>query len=627
MTLLMKSCGLKCRASSVCRSFIRFTQPSTQKPWCRGIHELRTKEKMCMNTWRDQLSLTRAFATRPANEENILRDERKAVWRDTSIRRPHSDLYFPEEENEHFHLVLERMPEYKDKLITVIKECDRRYDRNNWNLQQLFLAADFHFATRCSAFLRSGSVAHLHDRIQTQLKHLSKTELVLFMYHCGVSRQITKSAVPQILEKVLDQFEMLNFEELAIICIGLFKTNNIIYMPQFLTKLSQRVHRDMATASHLALSAVFKTLCKSANKNTSRYNSDFQEVLVSLLDKSTTVLPDLPFSTFIHIFRFFLGVHWMSEAFLATLVETVLKDEVSKWRVKEISRFLFHLCNFTCFSGDPKFQRVIEVLLGEFRDQRRRKEFQMFPESLLQGLVGLSFVDVYDEELTDFLFGNDFQDRLSAQRKSLQKVDFIRDLFQLDRSLKIDRPDYHGNHLATTVKNMSDIPMNPTRQVSRVNSIRDVILKEVMCELVSLLGGQDYLRVGHLLPHYHTTDIEVRLGEDGKPIPVREWTTSSTTAQTSQQQQPGNLHKLLVDLSVLQKQQRLALVMFGPNCYHVYRDKGGHSSKQLLGLHQMKLRHLACSGFTNIQIPYFEFNQASDRSSYLKHKLFGQDSR
>lgn len=453
-----------------------------------------------------------------------MRHERNAVRRDRYIRRPQPDLYFPEEENEHFHLVLEKMPEYKNKLIyvtdateivevgvaeecssilgaldnlptdietemglldrlanlpqsakpgllgeerfkslclsalskvenlsdqqffkmlralstfgfrramhgeartfrlsvhsMVTKECERRSDRNNWNLQQLFLAADFRFATRCSTFLSAGSMADLHNRIQKQLKHLSKAELVLFMYHCGVSRQITKSAIPQILEKVLDQFETLNFDELAIVCLGLFKTNNAVYMPQFLTKLSQRVHRDMGTATHLALSAVFKTLCKSTDKNTSRYNSDFQGVLWPLLDKSTTVLTDLPFSTFIHIFRFFLGLHWMSEAFLATLVETVLKDDVAKWRVKEISRFLFHLCNFTCFAGDPKFQRVVEVLLGEFRDQRRRKEFQMFPESLLQGLVGLSLVDVYDEELTDYLFGNDYQHLLSAQRKS-----------------------------------------------------------------------------------------------------------------------------------------------------------------------------------------------------------------
>ncbi|NXD23564.1 FAKD5 protein, partial [Spelaeornis formosus] len=527
----------------------------------------------------------------------------------------------------------------------LLKACEAEFCRRAWDmsLEQLLLVAD---CWRCLDRSVPSYLGILYSYANLHWKDLTLPQFVQLLYIIGEGRRSPVDLAQKVESTILKHLDAFTLEELGAICLGLFKSLSGI-SDHVMRRIADRVSLQMEDMSTYALVNVLKML---------RYTRLDHPPLMRQLGKVIPArIPATNIQGIMHITLTYSSLHFFDEDVLAA-VATSLPSKVSYCRSKDAAKFLW---SFGCLDYEPPNE---EEFYSSLIKQLHTKlhEFSKFPEHLLTALLGLAFVKRFPEELIDFALREEF-----VQKTRSSKYDLNKDLFTLGKSIEIECPTYQGSRLPP------QLCQEFTKMVSSFAE-REIYVRPEITEATSLLesvlGGPEYVKSHMILPHTRSSDLEVRLAADGRPIPfnfkdpaatkqLKDVGVSLTDDLMSQliqgrahnqspaeggsetrnpRQERGDTAGTLCLGRVLPagatsqpepkpgcwqpREVRLALQVSNRNhfCY---------SSRRLLGLHCLKRRQLRLLGYTVVEIPFWEWfpllkRSRSEKLSYLHYKVF-----
>ncbi|XP_061848350.1 FAST kinase domain-containing protein 5, mitochondrial isoform X2 [Colius striatus] len=378
----------------------------------------------------------------------------------------------------------------------LLDACDREFCRRAWDMQleQLLLVAD------CWRYLERSVPSFLGILFSYANRHwqeLTLPRFVQLVYIIGEGRRSPRDLTQKVENMILKHLDSFTLEELGAICLGLFKSLSGI-SDHVMRKIADRVSVQMGNMSTYALVNVLKML---------RYAR--MDHLPLLRELGRVIPPRVPTTNtqgIMHITLTCSSLHYFDEGILAAVAKA-LPSKATYCRSKDAAKLLW---SFGCLDYEPPNE---EEFYSSLIEQMCRKlhEFRKFPEHLLTGLLGLAFVERFPEELIDYAFGDEFVQKTRKSKYELQK-----DLFTLSKSVEIECPSYQGNLLPPHLyQEMTEMALNFAEQEIYV---RPEIV-EATSLLQSVLGGPEYVRNHMILPHTRSSDLEVHLGPDGRPIP------------------------------------------------------------------------------------------------------------
>ncbi|XP_054322591.1 FAST kinase domain-containing protein 5, mitochondrial [Pongo pygmaeus] len=487
-------------------------------------------------------------------------------------------------------------------------------------------------------------------------KDLSLSQLVHLIYVIGENRQVSQDLMQKLESLILKYIDLINLEEVGTICLGFFKSK---------TNLSEFVMRkigDLACADMQHLSSHSLVNIVKMFRFTHVDHINFMKRIGEIAPQR---IPSLGVQGVMHLTLYCSALRFLDEGVM-NAVAASLPPRVAQCRSKDVAKILwsFGTLNYK----PPNAEEFYSSLINEIH--RKMPEFNQYPEHLPTCLLGLAFLECFPVELIDFALSPGFV-RLAQERT---KFDLIKELYTLDGTVVIECPDYRGNRLSTHLQRegsellwyLAEKDMN-----SKPEFLETVFLLETM------LGGPQYVKHHMILPHTRSSDLEVQLDVNLKPLPFnREATPAENVAklkcehvgvsltddlmnqllkgkarghfQGKTESEPGQQHMELENKAAVPLGGSLrnvadksgAMEMAGlcpPACMQTPRMKLAiqftnrnqycYGSRDLLGLHNMKRRQLARLGYRVVELSYWEWLPLLKRTrleklAFLHEKVF-----
>ncbi|NWY33815.1 FAKD5 protein, partial [Pheucticus melanocephalus] len=524
----------------------------------------------------------------------------------------------------------------------LLNACEAEFCRRAWDmgLEQLLLVAD---CWRCLDRSVPSYLGILFSYANLHWKDLTLPQFVQLLYIIGEGRRSPADLAQKVESTILKHLDAFTLEELGAICLGLFKSLSGI-SEHVMRRIADRVSLQMEDMSTYALVNVLKML---------RYTRmDHLPLMRELGRVIPARIPATNIQGIMHIALTYSSLHFFDEDVLAA-VATSLPSKVSYCRSKDAAKFLW---SFGCLDYEPPNE---EEFYSSLIKQLHAKlhEFSKFPEHLLTALLGLAFVKRFPEELIDFALREEFVQKTRGSKYELNK-----DLFTLGKSVEIECPTYQGSHL--TPQLCQEFTEMVSSFAEREIYVRPEIV-EATSLLESMLGGPEYVKNHMILPHTRSSDLEVRLSADGRPIPfnfkdpvaakkLRDMGVNLTDDLMSQllqrrahNQSPtevGNEARIpsqeradttcmggaLPAGATSQAEPKAGLWQPGEVRLALQVSNRNHfcyGSRRLLGLHCLKRRQLRLLGYAVVELPFWEWfpllkRTRSEKLSYLHYKVF-----
>ncbi|NXK85657.1 FAKD5 protein, partial [Formicarius rufipectus] len=535
----------------------------------------------------------------------------------------------------------------------LLDACEAELCRRAWDMQleQLLLAAD---CWRCLERSVPSFLGILFSFANLHWRELTLPQFVQLVYIIGEGRRAPADLAQKVESAILKHLDSFTLEELGTICLGLFKSVSGI-SDHVMRRIADRVSLQMEDMSTYALVNVLKML---------RYTRmDHLPLLKELGKVIPERIPTVNIQGIMHITLTYSSLHYFDEGVLAA-VATSLPSKVSYCRSKDAAKFLW---SFGCLDYEPPNEEEFYSSLVK-QIHRKLHEFRKFPEHLLTALLGLAFVKRFPEELIDYALREEFVQKTKASKYELSK-----DLFTLGKSVEIECPTYGGNRLPPQLyQELTEMALNFAEQEIYV---RPEIV-EATSLLESMLGGSEYVKNHMILPHTRSSDLEVRLATDGRPVPFNFRAPAAATkrrdvgvsltddlmaqlvkggahnwppmevesgARTHSQERGDGAgrpcsHGALAAGATSQGDPKLGCYPGAPPCLPQPREvrlalqvsNRNHycyGSKRLLGLHCLKRRQLQLQGYVVVELPFWEWfpllrRTRSEKLSYLHYKVF-----
>lgn len=524
----------------------------------------------------------------------------------------------------------------------LLNACEAEFCRRAWDmgLEQLLLVAD---CWRCLDRSVPSYLGILFSYANLHWKDLTLPQFVQLLYIVGEGRRSPADLAQKVESTILKHLDAFTLEELGAICLGLFKSLSGI-SEHVMRRIADRVSLQMEDMSTYALVNVLKML---------RYTRmDHLPLMRELGRVIPARIPATNIQGIMHITLTYSSLHFFDEDVLAA-VATSLPSKVSYCRSKDAAKFLW---SFGCLDYEPPNEEEFYFSLIK-QLHAKLHEFSKFPEHLLTALLGLAFVKRFPEELIDFALREEFVQKTRGSKYELNK-----DLFTLGKSVEIECPTYQGSHL--TPQLCQEFTEMVSSFAEREIYVRPEIV-EATSLLESMLGGPEYVKNHMILPHTRSSDLEVRLSADGRPIPfnfkdpvaskkLRDMGVNLTDDLMSQllqgrthNQSPtemGNEARIpslergdatcmggaLPAGATSQAEPKAGLWQPGEVRLALQVSNRNHfcyGSRRLLGLHCLKRRQLRLLGYAVVELPFWEWfpllkRTRSEKLSYLHYKVF-----
>ncbi|XP_009486062.1 FAST kinase domain-containing protein 5, mitochondrial [Pelecanus crispus] len=536
--------------------------------------------------------------------------------------------------------------------------CWRVWDMS---LDQLLLVAD---CWRCLERSVPSYLSILFSYANMHWKDLTLPQFVQLIYIVGEGRRSPVDLTQKVESMILKYLDSFTLEEVGAICLGLFKSLSGI-SDHVMRKIADRVSLQMEDMSTYALVNVLKML---------RYTRmDHLPLLKELGKVIPTRIPTTNIQGIMHITLTCSSLHYFDEGVMAAVAMS-LPSKVSYCRSKDAAKFLW---SFGCLDYEPPNE---EEFYSSLIEQMHRKlhEFAKFPEHLLTGLLGLAFVKRFPEELIDYALRDEFVQKTRGSKYELKK-----DLFTLSKSVEIECPSYEGSRLPPQLyQEFTEMVLNFAEQEIFV---RPEIV-EATSLLGSMLGGPEYVKNHMILPHTRSSDLEVHLAVDGRPIPfnfkdpiadkklkdigvsltddlmtqlIKGRSNSQTPVEVENEARTPSQERgeeastphagdraalsggALIAHARSQVEPKSGRCLEAPLSLPLNRQPRGvklaiqvsnrnhycYCSKRLLGLHCLKRRQLQQLGYVVVELPFWEWFPLLKRTrleklSYLHYKVF-----
>nr|CAI5862396.1 unnamed protein product [Callosobruchus analis] len=181
-------------------------------------------------------------------------------------------------------------------------------------------------------------------------------------------------------------------------------------------------------------------------------------------------------------------------------------NDKNKIRLKDIERILNIL---TMFNYDPKTEPdIFQCCYKEIHSSERVNEVIKYNRCLISALHYLSYKNMYSYQLMDKVLNVEYITEVYG--KSAKNVP--RELFSLDCSIDIDCSDYNGNRLPKQLRYKAAkwvTEFTPTKDQIKKISAADQLILDTIDVTRNIVGGNNFLVIDHILPHFPRADIVV----------------------------------------------------------------------------------------------------------------------
>lgn len=255
----------------------------------------------------------------------------------------------------------------------------------------------FRLQYRCSKFytVLFNLLNENFDSLIISPKHFIR--LMFHVYFYG-------SVPPAMLEKVED-FALQNcakftINDFGIICLGFFRSNRRIASYNLLNAISERLIKDFETVDNYHLTNILK-----AFRHSNFMKKDFYETLGSLLVESRLgKVKDL--NSVMHIVMAYACLHVYHEELFNMISKTLEEmfitrhsSRSTRFRSKDIAKTVWALGTMRSHPGE----QLLTAMVRRF-EEARRLDRGYFPESLVDILMGLAYLEVFPDKFLHEVF-------------------------------------------------------------------------------------------------------------------------------------------------------------------------------------------------------------------------------
>ncbi|KAF6284337.1 FAST kinase domains 5 [Rhinolophus ferrumequinum] len=379
----------------------------------------------------------------------------------------------------------------------VLDVYETRFCHKVWemSLDQLLLVADLwrYLGRRVPRFFEIFfSYLNLH------WKDLSLSQLIHLIYIIGESRQVPQELMQKLESLILKYIDFINLEEAGTICLGFFKSSSSL--SEFvMRKIGDLACADMQHLSSYALVNILK-MFRFTHVDHVNFMKQFGQI-------APQRIPSLGVQGVMHLTLACSALRILDEGVM-NAVAASLPPRVAYCRSKDVAKILwsFGTLNYK----PPNTEEFYSSLINEVH--RKMPEFNRYPEHLLTCLLGLAFSEYFPVELISFALSPGFI-RIAQERS---KFELTKELYTLDGTVGIECPGYRGNRLSSHLQQEgSELLWNLARKdmSSKPEFLEALLLLETM------LGGPQYIKHHMILPHTRSSDLEVQLDVNMKPLP------------------------------------------------------------------------------------------------------------
>ncbi|VEN62148.1 unnamed protein product [Callosobruchus maculatus] len=460
-----------------------------------------------------------------------------------------------------------------------------------WTVEQSFTIANLWY--RLNLGRLCDYIFLLLDRLTKKADKLNKHQLTNIMFYFNVCR---KRSVDFEYEYALAKnINEMNINELAVVAMGYFKTKTKIKIPLIMERMISSVCASTKDIDDIPLSAIMKALRFS-------FPVKLTPEIFYMLDNLVPEIPRLSELSCLHIALLSTGIqNYHSEA-LQRISEKMVKsiNNQDKIRLKDIERILNIL---TMFNYDPKTEPdIFQCCYNEIHSSQRVSEIIKYNRCLVSALHYLSYKNLYSYQLMDRVLNVEYITEVYG--KSAKNIP--RELFSLDCCIDIDCPDYSGNRLPKLLRHKAAkwvTEFTPTKDQLKKISAADQLILDTINVTGNVVGGNNFLLIDHILPHFPRADIVVC--KDKNTGKFRE--------------PPGFKEYILGDVMFPVKDENLifyCLVIVG--WHNTIKD-----TNIPLGMMWMKKKQLEKIGYKPAFVIWKEFLGLSEegRNSYISSKL------
>lgn len=530
-----------------------------------------------------------------------------------------------------------------------IRFCSKVWEMS---LDQLLLVADLwrYLGRRVPRFFKIFfSYLNLHWR------DLSLSQLIHLIYIIGENRQVPQDLMQKLESLILKYIDVINLEEVGTICLGFFKSSSGL-SEYVMRKIGDLACADMQHLSSYALVNILK-MFRFTHVDHVNFMKQFGEI-------APQRIPFLGVQGVMHLTLACSALRILDEGIM-NAVAASLPPRVAYCRSKDVAKILwsFGTLNYK----PPNTEEFYSSLINEIH--RKMPEFNRYPEHLLTCLLGLAFSEYFPLELINFALSPGFV-KLARERS---KFELIKELYTLDGTVGIECPDYRGHRLSAHLQHEgAEMLWN----LARKDMCSKPEFLEALFLLENMLGGPQYIKHRMILPHTRSSDLEVQLDVNMKPLPFnkeaipikdeaklrlkhvgvsitddlmsqllkgksRERFQGEVASETQQRERELESTAIPLGSSLCNVADRLgAMEMAGPcppACTQAPQVKLAiqltnknqycYGSRDLLGLHNMKRRQLSRLGYRVVELSHWEWLPLLKRTRleklmFLHEKVF-----
>lgn len=502
--------------------------------------------------------------------------------------------------------------------ILLSKILDRVCCKNlkTLDIRDMLLAADFFYSVRGSSFTEFPLL--MCERMNFYLPELTKHELILLLFHAGLTRKAFSQLIDVAVVHLQQYMNSMTLQELAIINLAHYKTRSSLNHPSFFVALTRQLEGHGAKdLDPICLAALLKYQQKSLHSRKQHHLPQFFSTIKELENPLLPRMSTLPSETLMHVLNLYYSLDVLSEEMYLAVINRILTKGVKDWRLKDIARVTHILANIPL--GEEKRMEALAAILVDLQRADRVDERRIFPESLLQVAVSLTFCGVYPHWLAEEIFGD-----VSQRKFKASEIDFRGDLFHVSESIAIEDSTYLGPHLGADnlpykTKNRlyskllqtrggrkvagSFLKLVGTKMTTASNLYqRDYILLDLMDAIIEARPAVS-VQPAFLLSHFYTPDIEIYAA------PNHRKQSSYKTGQLS-------------DLDLVSE----SVVLHAHNAYQIVRRLDGTTMPLLRQYHAMRTRQLRRLGVVVIEVPYFELEKIDNKCQYVLKKFKDEEA-
>ncbi|XP_029772113.1 FAST kinase domain-containing protein 5, mitochondrial [Suricata suricatta] len=373
-----------------------------------------------------------------------------------------------------------------------IRFCSKVWEMS---LDQLLLVADI---WRCLGRRVPRFLKIFFSYLNLHWKDLSLSQLIHLIYIIGESRQVPQELMQKLESLILKYIDVINLEEVGTICLGFFKSSSSL-SEYVMRKIGDLACTDMQHLSSYALVNILK-MFRFTHVDHVNFMKQFGQI-------APQRIPFLGVQGVMHLTLGCSALRILDEGIM-NAVAASLPPRVAYCRSKDVAKILwsFGTLNYK----PPNTEEFYSSLINEIH--RKMPEFNRYPEHLLTCLLGLAFSEYFPLELINFALSPEFI-RLAQERT---KFELTKELYTLDGTVGIECPDYRGNRLSPHLQQEgSEMLWN----LARNDMCSKPEFLEALFLLENMLGGPQYIRHHMILPHTRSSDLEVQLDVNMKPLP------------------------------------------------------------------------------------------------------------